>query len=138
MHKTPEKIAKQKKVLAKAVLSSANQLGLTQSQLAIVLNLDSVETLNSLELDPDSSQGELAIILIRIAISLDALTAGIGVNTVSNLEAGRNVSFENLVRVAMVLGRLQELEELFKPHLNSVDDILRYESNTARQRIKRK
>ena len=61
-----------------------------------------------------------------------------GVNTVSNLEAGRNVSFENLVRVAMVLGRLKELEELFKPHLNSVDDILRYESNTARQRIKRK
>ena len=67
-----------------------------------------------------------------------AARAGIGVNTVSNLEAGRNVSFENLVRVAMVLGRLQELEELFKPNLNSVDDILRYESNTSRQRIKRK
>ena len=67
-----------------------------------------------------------------------AARAGIGVNTVSNLEAGRNVSFENLVRVAMVLGRLKELEELFKPHLSSVDDILRYESNTARQRIKRK
>jgi len=67
-----------------------------------------------------------------------ATRAGISVNTVSNLEAGRNVSFENLVRVAMVLGRLQELEELFKPNLNSVDDILRYESNTARQRIKRK
>ncbi len=58
---------------------------------------------------------------------------GIGVNTVSNLEAGRNVSFENLVRVAMVLGRLKELEELFKPHLNSVHDMLRYESNTARR-----
>ena len=67
-----------------------------------------------------------------------AARAGIGVNTVSNLEAGRNVSFENLVRVAMVLGRLKELEELFKPHLNSVNDILRYESNTARHRIKRK
>lgn len=67
-----------------------------------------------------------------------ATRAGISVNTVSNLEAGRNVSFENLVRVAMVLGRLKELEELFKPHLNSVNDILRYESNTARQRIKRK
>ena len=76
MHKTSEKIAKQKKGLAKAVLSSAKQLGLTQEQLAIVLNLDSMETLNSLELDPDSSQGELAIILIRIAISLDALTGG--------------------------------------------------------------
>ena len=67
-----------------------------------------------------------------------ATRAGISVNTVSNLEAGRNVSFENLVRVAMVLGRSKELEELFKPHLNSVNDILRYESNTARQRIKRK
>ena len=67
-----------------------------------------------------------------------ATRAGISVNTVSNLEAGRNVSFENLVRVAMVLGRLKELEEHFKPHLNSVNDILRYESNTARQRIKRK
>jgi len=67
-----------------------------------------------------------------------AARAGVGVNTVSNLEAGRNVSFENLVRVAMVLGRLKELEELFKPHLNSVDDILRYENNTTRQRIKRK
>ncbi|MER8281422.1 MULTISPECIES: helix-turn-helix transcriptional regulator [Acinetobacter] len=67
-----------------------------------------------------------------------ATRAGVSMNTVSNLEAGRNVSFENLVRVAMVLGRLKELEELFKPDLNSVDDILRYESNTARQRIKRK
>lgn len=67
-----------------------------------------------------------------------ATRAGISANTVSNLEAGRNVSFENLIRVAMVLGRLKKLEELFKPHLNSVDDILRYESNTARQRIKRK
>ena len=76
MRKTLEKIAKQKKVLAKSVLSAAKQLGLTQDQLAIVLNLDSVETLHSLELDPDSSQGELAIILIRIAISLDALTGG--------------------------------------------------------------
>ena len=64
-----------------------------------------------------------------------AARAGVGVNTVSNLEAGRNVSFENLVRIAMVLGRLQELEALFKPNLNSVDDIVRYESNTARQRI---
>ncbi|MFH3976364.1 helix-turn-helix domain-containing protein, partial [Acinetobacter pittii] len=35
-----------------------------------------------------------------------AARAGVGVNTVSNLEAGRNVSVENLVRIAMVLGRL--------------------------------
>lgn len=64
-----------------------------------------------------------------------AARAGIGVNTVSNLEAGRNVSFENLVRVAMVLGRLKEVEELFKPNLNSIDEIVRYENNMTRQRI---
>lgn len=64
--------------------------------------------------------------------------AGIAVNTVSNLEAGRNVGFESMVRVAMVLGRAKELEGLFLPKLDSVDDILRYESTAKRQRIKRK
>lgn len=64
--------------------------------------------------------------------------AGIGTNTVSNLEAGRNVGFENLVRVAMVLGRSQELEALFLPKLESIDDIRRYEEGTRRQRIRRK
>ena len=64
--------------------------------------------------------------------------AGIGTNTVSNLEAGRNVGFENLVRVAMVLGRTKELEALFLPKLESLDDIRRYEESATRQRIKRK
>lgn len=64
--------------------------------------------------------------------------AGIGVNTVSNLEAGRNVGFENLVRVAMVLGRGKELEALFLPQLDSLEDIRRYEKSARRQRIKRK
>ena len=64
--------------------------------------------------------------------------AGIGTNTVSNLEAGRNVGFENLVRVAMVLGRTQELNALFLPKLENLDDIRRYEESATRQRIKRK
>lgn len=67
-----------------------------------------------------------------------APSAGIGVNTVSNLEAGRSVAFENVVRVAMVPGRRQELQELFKPRLDSLDDILRYENSASRQRIKKK
>jgi len=66
-----------------------------------------------------------------------AARAGIGVNTVSNLESGRNVGFENLVRVAMVLGRGKELEALFMPQIDSLDDLLRYEKNTDRQRVKR-
>lgn len=67
-----------------------------------------------------------------------AARTGIAANTVSNLEAGRNVTFENLIRVAMLLGRAQELEELFKPKLDSVADILRYESSATRHRIRRK
>jgi transcriptional regulator with XRE-family HTH domain len=67
-----------------------------------------------------------------------AARAGIGTNTVSNLEAGRSVGFENLVRVAMVLGRTSELDELFLPKLDSLEDIQRYEESAKRQRIKRK
>lgn len=64
--------------------------------------------------------------------------AGIGTNTVSNLEAGRNVGFENVVRVAMVLGRTKELEGLFLPKLDSLEDIRRYENSVNRHRTKRK
>ena len=67
-----------------------------------------------------------------------AARAGIATNTVSNLEAGRNVSFESVVRVAMVLGRSQELEGLFLPKLDSLEDIHRYENTSKRCRIRRK
>jgi transcriptional regulator with XRE-family HTH domain len=63
--------------------------------------------------------------------------AGLGINTVSNLEAGRNVGFEAVVRVAMVLGRTKELEGLFLPTLDSLDDIRRYEHAATRHRIKK-
>ncbi|MFK8259319.1 helix-turn-helix domain-containing protein [Erwinia sp. AnSW2-5] len=66
-----------------------------------------------------------------------AARAGIGVNTVSNLESGRNVGFENLVRVAMVLGRGKELEALFAPRIDSLDDLRRFEQTTTRQRVKK-
>jgi len=64
--------------------------------------------------------------------------AGIAANTVSNLEAGRNVGFEAVVRVAMALGRSKELEGLFQPKLNSIEDIQRYESSANRVRTRRK
>ena len=64
--------------------------------------------------------------------------AGVGINTVSNLEAGKNVGFESVVRVAMVLGMSKELEGLFLPKLDSLEDIRRYEDGAKRQRIKRK
>ncbi|HCD6632157.1 helix-turn-helix domain-containing protein [Pseudomonas aeruginosa] len=67
-----------------------------------------------------------------------AARAGVGANTVSNLEAGRNVSLESVVRVAMVLGRSKELEGLFLPKLDSLEDIIRYENSAKRQRSKRR
>jgi DNA-binding XRE family transcriptional regulator len=63
--------------------------------------------------------------------------AGIAANTVSNLEAGRNVGFENVVRIAIALGRTKELESLFLPKLESIEDIKRYETSAKRMRVKR-
>ncbi|MEQ6929084.1 helix-turn-helix transcriptional regulator [Pseudomonas mosselii] len=67
-----------------------------------------------------------------------AARAGIGTNTVSNLETGRNVGFENLIRVAMVPGRRKELEALFLPKVECIADITRYELGAKRQRIRKK
>ncbi len=67
-----------------------------------------------------------------------ARRAGVGISTLSNLEAGRNTSVESLVRVAMVLGRTQELTALFAPQVQSLDDIQRQERASQRQRIREK
>ncbi|ART80596.1 helix-turn-helix domain-containing protein [Oceanisphaera avium] len=67
-----------------------------------------------------------------------AARAGVGVNTLSNLENGQNTSFETLVRIAMVLGRVKELEALFQPKLDSLDDLRRYEESNKRYRARRK
>lgn len=66
-------------VLAKAVLRAAQQLGLRQAHLASVLGIHrtAVSRLKaSGSLDPQSKQGELALMLIRLARALFALTGG--------------------------------------------------------------
>lgn len=66
-------------VLAKAVLNAAEQLGLKQVQLAAVLGVHrtAISRLkHHPELDPTSKQGELALLLIRLARALYALTGG--------------------------------------------------------------
>lgn len=66
-------------VLAKAVLRAAEQLGLHQAGLADVLGMhrtaiSRMKTAQSL--DPASKQGELALLLVRLARALYALTGG--------------------------------------------------------------
>lgn len=66
-------------VLAKAVLKVATQLGLKQSDLAAVLGMHrtAISRLKqSPSLDPSSKQGELALLLVRMARALFALTGG--------------------------------------------------------------
>jgi transcriptional regulator with XRE-family HTH domain len=66
-------------VLAKAVLNAAAQLGLKQAELAAVLGLHRTAISRLKQngsLDPASKQGELALLLIRLARALFALTGG--------------------------------------------------------------
>ncbi|OZY87542.1 hypothetical protein CBP51_11385 [Cellvibrio mixtus] len=66
-------------VLAKAVLNAADQLGLKQAELATVLGIHRTAVSRLKQnpaLDPKSKQGELALLVIRIARALFALTGG--------------------------------------------------------------
>ncbi|MFO7552666.1 MAG: antitoxin Xre-like helix-turn-helix domain-containing protein [Haliea sp.] len=66
-------------VLAKAVLRAARQLGLSQAELGAVLGLHRTgisRLKHSGNLVPDSKQGELALLLIRLARALFALAGG--------------------------------------------------------------
>lgn len=66
-------------VLAKAVLRAARQLGLSQAELGAVLGLHrtGVSRLkHNGSLAPESKQGELALLLIRLARALYALAGG--------------------------------------------------------------
>lgn len=64
-------------VLGKAVLRAAEQLHLSRSQLARMLDMDVVaitQLQNQPELDPNSKQGKLALLPIRLYQVLYALT----------------------------------------------------------------
>ncbi|MBT2787057.1 helix-turn-helix domain-containing protein [Halomonas sp. ISL-106] len=61
------------------MLRAAEQLGLSQSDLAEVLGVHRTtitQLKKNLRLDPNSKQGELALLLIRLARALFTLTGG--------------------------------------------------------------
>lgn len=66
-------------VLAKALINAAEQLGLKQAELGAILGLDRTgisRLKQNPSLDPNSKKGELALLVIRIARALFALTGG--------------------------------------------------------------
>src|SRR5215471_2848998 len=66
-------------VLAQAVLAAAEQLGLRNRHLAAVIG-SSEASVSRLQhgrgLDPESKEGELALLFLRVYRSLDALVGG--------------------------------------------------------------
>ena len=67
------------RVLAVATLRAAEELGMSQRELAAALGISesSVSRLaRGRPLDPDGKEGELALLLIRVFRSLDALLGG--------------------------------------------------------------
>lgn len=66
-------------VVAKAALSAAKRLGLTNRELSRVLGLSeaSVSRMQAQRgIDPSSKEGELALMFVRLFRSLDALVGG--------------------------------------------------------------
>ena len=71
--------AQAESVLARAVLSAAERLGLRHRQLAAVLGTSeaSISRLQHARgLSPESKEGELALLFLRVYRSLDALVGG--------------------------------------------------------------
>jgi hypothetical protein len=66
-------------VLSKALLNASKQLTLRQEELGNVIGLHRTgitRLKQNLDIQPDSKQGELALLLIRVARALFALTGG--------------------------------------------------------------
>jgi len=107
-------------VLAKAVLAAAARLGLRNRQLALVIG-SSEASVSRLQygrgLEPDTKEGELALLFLRMYRSLDALVGGDDAKASAWLHAGnahingvpadRIQSVEGLVDVVQYLDAMR-------------------------------
>lgn len=95
-------------VLTKACLRAAEGLGLPQKRLAAILGVSeaTVSRLGrSRALDPDSKEGELAILFLRLYRSLDTLVGGDGEKARAWLRAeNRHLGGVPAERIATVTG----------------------------------
>jgi hypothetical protein len=107
-------------LLAKATLAAAERLGLRNRQLAAIIGTSeaSVSRLqHGRELDPESKEGELALMLLRLYRSLDALVGGddakarawlhSGNEHLGGTPAGRIRTVEGLVDVVQYLDAMR-------------------------------
>lgn len=124
------------KLLAKAVLNTAKKLSLDIDQLTRVLGIDNTPTLQLTALDPDSKQGERAIIWIRIFRLLYELNGGdmqwirLYMNSQNHLTGGiplQQIQQENgLIKVLESLERVSPNQKYRKLEIQKY--ILAYDS----------
>jgi transcriptional regulator with XRE-family HTH domain len=106
-------------VLAKATLSAAARLGLSQRSLAAVLGA-SEASVSRLQrgrgIDPASKEGELALLFLRLYRSLDALVGGDDARAREWLQAGNDhvggVPAERIARVEGLVDVVQYLDAM--------------------------
>jgi DNA-binding XRE family transcriptional regulator len=117
----PERDPRAGVVLGKAVLRVAERLGLTQKELGKIMGVSpaSVSRLASgkAPIDPEDKSGELALLLVRVFRSLDALVGGdegkarawfqAHNDHVGGVPAERVSSVEGLVHVAQYLDAMR-------------------------------
>jgi hypothetical protein len=107
-------------ILAKAALSAASRLGLRNKQLADIIGSSeaSISRLRSGRvLNPDSKEGELALVFLRLYRSLDGLVGGDDVKArawlhamndhISGIPADRIRTVEGLIDVVQYLDAMR-------------------------------
>jgi transcriptional regulator with XRE-family HTH domain len=109
-HAAAEKKARAAQVLTKAVLRAAEILGISQKELAAIVGV-SPATLSRVAggqkfLSPQSKEGELALLFVRVFRSLDALLGGDEANARTWLRS------ENLYLAGTPAERMQSVKGL--------------------------
>lgn len=64
--------------------------------------------------------------------------AGLGVSTVQRIEQGNGGTFENVIRLIMALGLIDQMESLLLPVKNNLDDVMKIQEVQQRQRVSKR
>lgn len=115
-------------VLAKAVLHASEQLGLKQADLAAALGLHRTAVGRLKQnpvINPDSKEGELALLLVRLARALSVLTGGDNHwiqhfmrspnNVIGGVPAQQIARIEGLMRVLQFVDTIRDKAQMPLP-----------------------
>lgn len=100
-----EQMTNSEKVLAKAVLTAAQKIGLTHDQLAMILDINlSITNIDCCRFS--LPQKEVALKLIRITVAVDTLSGG-NISTIQHF-----MKYPNKITKGIPLDQIQNISEL--------------------------